>query len=184
VTSRASRAPLLPSEVVPQRLLAPTTGGKACTPADGEVMGAPAGSSALTRSRVDLAAPREVLCPSEVVRRLGRHGHGRALRGPLPRRSSHPAATTLLHYLADTSDVAICCSTTSNDGGIRFAVAETNAGVRFVEAGFRRRSGGDRVARPDWRSQASESSSPPRLSPSCRLTAPAALARPPRAPHL
>jgi hypothetical protein len=106
--------------------------------------------------------PREVFCPGEVVRQPGRHGHGRAPRGPLPQRSLDPAATTLLHYLAPAGDVAIRCSTTSNDGSARFVAAETDAGVRFVKAGFRRSSGGIRVARPDSRSQASESSSPPR----------------------
>jgi hypothetical protein len=161
-TPHASRTPLLPSEVVPRRALTPPTGGKACTPADGEAMGAPARSSAPTRSRVDMASPREVFCPGEVVRRPGRHGHGRDPRGPLPQRSLDPAATTLLHYLAAVGDVAIRCSTISNDGSARFVAAETDAGVRFVKAGFRRSSGGIRVARPDSRSQASESSSPPR----------------------
>jgi hypothetical protein len=47
--------------------------------------------------------------------------------------SSYAPLAGKLHYLADTGDVAICCSTAAgDDGGVRFVVAETDADARSL----------------------------------------------------
>nr|CAB3485854.1 unnamed protein product [Digitaria exilis] len=45
--------------------------------------------------------------------------------------NTHAPLAGKIHYLADTGDVAICCSTAGDEGGgVRFVVAETDADVR------------------------------------------------------